>query len=101
MADWKNVHLAEQDEKIADLTRRLAECEGAVESEREMYGTQLKQMLSRAEAAEARVRELVAEAATRPLVSDDEQTITALEAERDALRDKCEKLEWLREIEEW
>lgn len=64
----------------SDLTRRVAECEDAVESERELYGTQLKQMLSRAEAAEARVAELVAEAARRPLASDDEQTISDLEA---------------------
>ena len=97
MADWENNHLAEQDEKIADLARRLAEAEAAARDEYRACAVEqdywrndficamwtqvdryekdradlnatcaalavgVKREAERAEAAEARVRELEAE----------------------------------------
>ena len=108
MADWKNVHLAEQDEKIADLTRRLAEAEadGTQETARAEHATM------RANVAEARVRELEAklEQTERRHINAYEdidevigcglqkqikmsRKILDIEAERDALRERCEKLD--------
>lgn len=144
MADWKNVHLAGQDERIAELEMERAECQHELVALRYTLDDLVAHQRRRAEVAEARVREMEAEnVGLRPRAeiagtlltrtskaekrcreleatidamaeahAHDDQALTAAylngahagkkqaEAERDALRERCEKLEWLVEVQD-
>ena len=60
MADWKNVHLAEKDKKIAELEMERAECQHELVALRYTLDDLVAHQRRRAEVAEARVREMEA-----------------------------------------
>lgn len=101
MADWKNVHLAEQDERIAELELERAECQHELVALRYTLDDLVAHQRRRAEVAEAHVRELEAtiDAMTEAHAHDDMALTAAYlggvhegkkqaEAERDALREQ-------------
>lgn len=109
---------------ISDLTRRLAEAEAengrfaemlesSVSDWRKLYteeraervriqGILLNDVQAEHQESDEHIKGLDAVIKTQDkTIRDLKSRVAEAEAERDALRERCEKLEWLREVEDW